>query len=318
MSGDNSVTISDILSRTGHVTEFPRIKPEFKETHYVKRSRLRPSPPRNCRDPNNSELIDIIVGTNVTVNIIQNESPFQWDGTYLGRICGKNILEEVIIAGVKYWLTEILGHRKICIVRSVINNTPCVCDELKEYFSLPKLGTHTVTYRSKKYLLIEARLDSNGRIIEEVTIDKVDPNKSEEFVQRVRETFVFRELFGLIMSRDRSVVVRWSDKSYIPPYPVSFYESDMRPHDDHVVISSIVEKKWFNDASIDEIIRSMLKIEDNEDAIERISYLRNNIEKTIERVDRDMIWMMQPIVDKLTRRLLSSETNETAATPVWD
>jgi len=92
----------------------------------------------------------------------------------------------------------------------------------------------------------------------------------------------------------------------------------MRPHDDHVVISSIVEKKWFNDVSIDEIIRSMLKIEDNEDAIERIAYLRNNIEKTIERVDRNMIWMVQPIVDKLTRRLLSSEPNETAATPVWD
>jgi len=322
MTDDNvvagDVVAGDILSRINDPTNFPQIKPEFREVHYAKRSRPNPSPPRKWHDPINSEMIDLIVGTNIIVQIIQEKDPFKWDGSYLGRINNRNILEQVIYAGVKYWRIEILGHRKVCIFRSIANNTPCICDELKTYFSLPKLRTHTVMYHSKKYLLIEARLDSRGHIIEEITIDRVDPNKNAEFVRRVQEVFVFRELFGLIMSRDRSVVVRWSDKSYIPPYPVSFYESDMRPHDDHVVISSTVEKKWFGDTSIDDVIRSMLKIKDNKDAIERIFTLKNNIEKTIERIDRDMIWMVQPIVDKLTRRLLSDEENGISATPVWD
>lgn len=309
--------VSDILSKISSKEEFPKLRPEFRESHYIKRIQKQKSPQRSHLDPTNSELVDIIIGTNVTVQIIQQENPFKWDGSYLGRICGKNILEQVVFSGIKYWKIEILGHRKICIIRSITNETACICDELKKYFSLPKLGTHTVLYRSKRYLLIEARTDSNNRIIEEITIDKVDPNSNIEFVQRVRETFVFREILGLIMSRDKSIVVRWSEKSYIPPYPVSFYESQMRPHDNNVVISNVVEHKWFDDTSIDDVIRSMLKIENNDDVIERIAYVRNNIENTIVRIDRDMIWMVQPIIDKLTRRLLKNES-EISATPDWE
>ena len=314
----NNAEISDVLSKVNRNNDLPKLKPEFRESHYVKRTPIKPSPPRIVNSSTKSDFIDLIVGSNVTLKIIQNEIPFKWDGSYLGRIDSSNILEQVSIAGIKYWRIEILGHRKVCIVRSITNNTPCLCDELKEYFSLPKLGTHSITFRSKKYLLTEARLDSGGRIIEEITIDKVDPNKNQEFVRRVQEIFVFREILGLIMSRDRSVVVRWSDKSYIPPYPVSFYESDMRPYDNRVVISSVIENKWFDDVSIEDIIKDMLKIETNDDVIERIAYLRGNIEKTIERIDRDMIWMVQPIIEKLTRRLLSSDSKETAATPDWD
>jgi len=320
MSGENTninTGISDIFSKISNNGEFPKLRPEFNETHYIKRIKKQKSPQRTYLDPTNDELVDVIIGTNVTVQIVQPEDPFRWDGSYLGRICGRNILEKVEFSGIKYWRIKVLGHMKICIVRSIANEIPCICDELKEYFSLPKLGTHSVLYRSKRYLLVEARTDSNNLIIEEITIDKVDPNSNMEFVRRVRETFVFREILGLIMSRDKSIVVRWSEKSYIPPYPVSFYESQMRPHDNNVVISNVVENKWFDDVSIDDVIRSMLKIENNEDVIERIAYVRNNIENIIVRIDRNMIWMVRPIIDKLTRRLLKNES-EISATPDWD
>src|SRR4030067_1341879 len=312
---DPHISVSEVTKNT-RGDKYPKVKPEHVESHFMKRSKLKPSPRRDISDPG-SDIFDFLGGLIFIIDIIDDNDPFTWNGSYLGRIGNHNILEQVNYAGVKYWRIRILGHIKICIVRSIVNLTPCVTDELKEIFSLPKLGTNHVVYHTKMYLLMKARLDQRGRIIEEITIDKVDPNKNKDFVERVQEVFVFREILGLIMSREKSVTVRWSDKSYIPPYPISFYESEMRPNEDNPVISLAVEKNWFGDVGFDDVLRKMLRIKTNEDVSEKISFLRSRITSVIERIDRDMIWLINPIMAKITRRLLIDE-EKIGATPEWD
>ena len=311
----SNISISDI-TKINKINEYPKIKPEYVELHYMKRTCTKPSPQRNINHPDDG-YIDIFRSPNLIINLTDTNSPFIWDGSYLGRIGNHNILEQVVYTGIKYWRLRILGHTKICIIRNITNLSPCIADEIKELFFLPKLGTHYVIYHSKKYLLIEARVDAKGKIIEEITIDKVDPNKNEKFVERVREIFVFREILGLAMTREKSITVRWSDKSYIPPYPVSFYENEMKPQDEFVCISSVVEKKWFGGIDVDDVVKQMLKIENNDDVSEKISYLRESITKIIERIDKDMVWIVSPIINKLTRRLIIDDSG-IIATPDWD
>jgi len=295
--------LNDVLP-SGLVNGFPKMKPEFDHKSRKKVLEKKRSPPRKVNDPNNLQLADLLIMSYISFKIIEDKTPFKWDGSHLGRICGDNILEIFEYGGIKYWRINIAGHEEVCITRSINHNIPLICDELKPYFSLPKLGTHSVTYNSKKILLIKARLDKSGDIIEEITIDKVDPNKNERFLQRVREIYVFREVLGLIMTRDKSIVVRWSNEKYIPPYPVSFYESDMRPYAEKEVISGVAERRWFKSVSQNDVLRSMLKIENNQDVMQRLGFIRNRLDEVIERIDRDMVWIIQPIIEKLTRKML--------------
>ena len=263
------------------------------------------------------EIIDILFSGKNIIKIL-GDNPFLWDGSYLGRICNKNIIDIFTHSGTKYWKLDIYGHERICIVKPIINGTASFCDEMKEYFGQSKLGTHRVKYHTKVYLLIEARTDSKGHVIEEITINNIDPTRDANFMKRVREIFVFRDIFGLSMTREKSIVVRWSDKAYIPPYPISFIEREMRPYDDRDVITITSEKKWFGDISIGEVLRSMLKITSDTDISNIIAYLRNKIEQAIERIDRDLVGVIQPIIAKLIRRLTLGDDSNGSPTPDWE
>lgn len=266
---------------------------------------------------NNENIIDILFHGKSFIKVSSN-NPFIWDGSYLGRICNENIIDIFSHSGIKYWKLNIYGHERICMIRLITNGTASICDEMKEYFGQSKLGTHRIKHNTKLYLLIEARLDPQGRVIEEITIDNIYSSRSQDFKRRAREVFVFRDIFGLSMTREKSIVVRWSDKSYIPPYPVSFTENEMQFKEDIDVITIASEKKWFDGIDINDVFKSMLKVESESDISERVSYIRNKLEQTIERIDRDLIWIVQPVMEKLIRRLVSGFSSGGSPTPDWE
>lgn len=300
---ENNTSVTDMIRRIASTKPTITIKSGTKRKYTKNSIKIAKTPSKNqtyC-----DELIDIIFCGSSIVKIHGND-PFIWDGSYLGRICNYNIDDYYEYGGTKYWKLNVMGHGKVCIVRSINDGTACVCDELKIFFGLSKLGTHTVRYHNKLYLLIEAKLDSEGDIFEEITINNIMVNSDPVFMQRIREIFTFREIFGLTITRERSIIVRWSDKSYIPPYPVSYIEKEMKPYGSTDIISNVIEQKWFEEITIDEVVKSML-IYSNDSIIERISFIRGKIEDTVERIDRDLIWIVQPIIERLIQRLSPSD-----------
>lgn len=300
-----NISVMDMLTRITPTMSKISVKSKARQHHTKNSIKIARSPLKTQVYCN--ELIDIMF-CGFTPIKLHGDNPFVWDGSYLGRICNYNIEDYYEYGGTKYWKLNILGHEKVCILRSIDNGTACVCDELKTYFGLSKLGTHRVKYHGKMYLLIEAKLDSSGDIFEEITINNIVTNDDPFFMERTREIFAFREIFGLTMTREKSIIVRWSDKSYIPPYPVSYIEKEMKPYGSRDIISGVVERKWFGDVTIDEVVRSMMQIHSNDDISDRLLHIRGKIEDTIERIDRSLIWVVQPIIERLLQRLSPSDS----------
>src|SRR5579885_3199916 len=98
-----------------------------------------------------------------------------WDGSYLGQIATTDVTElQVQPQGeirrdpkARYYLINING-RSIgpCLMKSQQSSFPCLIDEIKSIFGLPKLGTHQIRVGNIFCIIIQVPVDSNGAIIE--------------------------------------------------------------------------------------------------------------------------------------------------------
>ncbi|MCL6572889.1 MAG: hypothetical protein K6T88_14595 [Bacillus sp. (in: Bacteria)] len=240
-----------------------------------------------------------------------------WDGSYLGQISITDITELQIETSVdgneirrdpkaRYYLIKINGKLiGPCLMKGQQSSFPCLIDEIKSIFRLPKLGTHQIKIGNNFCVIIQVQLDSNGAIIEEGTLkDAVyDGPENLLFRRKVQETFAFREILAVSKTCEKSIRLRTSWDGRI--YPISFREPGMIFRSKRSIIPNTVIKKWFNDVTISQTIISMMKTQ-NMDLGSYLSEFRTKLEDIIHRVDRDSIWISSFIMDRLLSRLLDT------------
>ena len=271
------------------------------------------SPPK---DPNSEPPADQVISETLTLRVV-GANRFVWDGSYLGMVTDLNIIERFEVEGLKYWSISLFGHVEICIIRPILTNSPCISDELKVLFGLSKLGTHRVKYRRKMYILIRTRSTDDGNICLETDLSQIH-TKDPVFVGQVQDTYLFRDVLGLTKSTDKSLVLRHPKQRYLAPYPVSFYENMMRPDDTKLIVPATVTDKWFDGVTLNDVARRIFRVEKMEDVQARIIYIQDQLNLIIERVDRDAVWMIRPIIERLTRRMLFGIDDAEKTISEWD
>jgi len=185
----------------------------------------------------------------------------------------------------------------LCIVRTCSSTLPCLIDELKPLFGLNKIGTHWIMHKNKMKILTRANISKDGYIKTDYTLNKYK-NIDVELKRKIQNVFVFRELLGLDKSTESSIVLK-KIKNKI--YPLSFYEPDILSCD--TVLSKIIVNKWFNDISMDKLIKDMLNIYNIKNITSIIHELRVQFEDIIERVDRNLITYCDVILERISLKL---------------
>lgn len=238
---------------------------------------------------------------------------FRWDGSDITNIISGCDIYTGNFNKLKYWIIHFNEHdndhdndkigdndhdKEICIVRTSKNTLSCLVDEIKSVFNLEKIGTHWCKINGKIYILFKCVYDKNGYIKEETTLSNFDNilllNKD-----KIQEVFVFRELLGVTCSYESSIIVRENK------IPISFYEPNMTTEDVKVIPGTVLDK-WFEDTSIDQVVKRLCKI-NNIDELPMVLYeLRNKLEKIIERVDKRAITYKDCIMNRITQRLQTS------------
>lgn len=240
---------------------------------------------------------------------------FQWDGSDVTSLIEGTDIYETEYCKKKYWVIHFdnnssnttntsdsdnnqTGNIEVCIMRTTKNpNLSCLIDELKPIFGLPKLGTHRCKQGGKDRILIRCPI-KNNQIQDEMTLNMLE-NPSGIMKLQVQEIFAFRELLGVTCSYESSILIR---KGTNNTYPISFYEPGMKTTNDKTTPFNVLDK-WFEDTSIDEVVKRLLKIK----SIDRMGVvlhdLRTKIENVIERVDRELIIYKTYIMDRITERL---------------
>jgi hypothetical protein len=229
---------------------------------------------------------------------------FKWDGTDVTNIVTMADIFESKFNKNKYWVIQYTNPEtnekleETCIMRVCKNSLPYLIDELKPVFGLQKMGTHWCRQGGKNRILIKTIKTQEGYIKEEITLDMIDRYTNLMKLQ-VQEIFAFRELLGVTCSYNSSIVIRESKSGY---YPVSFYEPNMVTVDKKVIPFSVLDK-WFDDSTIDTVVKRLCRIHSIDQMGNVLHDIRTRIEKTIERVDRRAISYKTCIVNRITERL---------------
>jgi hypothetical protein len=229
---------------------------------------------------------------------------FKWDGTDVTEFISKCDIFGAKFNRLKYWVIQYTDPetKKIsedtCIIKSSKNSLPCLVDELKVIFGLPKLGTHWCRLNGKTYTLVKCIRTIEGYIKEEITLNMIAVS-TPLLIMQIQEVFAFRELLGVTCSYESSIIIR---EGKTGPYPISFNEPNMATGDNKVIPFTILDK-WFEDSNLDDVVKRLCRI-NNIDRLATVIYeLRKQIDEIIERVDRRAITYKNCIIDRITERL---------------
>lgn len=251
---------------------------------------------------------------------------FKWDGSEVTDIISKSDIYEANYGKYKYWVIanqDITqqnitqqnttqqnatcqnaachspeGRSEICMIRTSKTNIPCLIDEIKTIFNLPKIGTHWCKQGGKVRILIKCPKTPEGYIKEEISLSEIK-NPTNLLKLQVQETFAYRELLGVTCSYNSNINIREGKNG---PYPVSFYEPNMLVTDNKIIPFTVLEK-WFDETSIDQVVKRLCQIDNINDLPTLLHTLRGKLDIIIDRVDKRNISFKFCIINRITERL---------------
>ena len=229
--------------------------------------------------------------------------PFKWDGSSLGKHDSHIIVAKRDYDNKHYWKLSIDCHQAYCIARMSRDRLPCLIDELKPVFSLPKLGTHSISIQGKKYVITKAEVEGS-QPLEELTLDELCKSDRFEMTESLRkqvcQVLAFREIFSITGTYESGIVMRMTGKGY---YPVSFRECSTQMGNDLSVISNRLMEKWFRDDSMSQVLCDLLGVNEGTDLSIVLWHQRQIVEAIIRRIDDEYLWLLTTLQDRLSQRL---------------
>lgn len=243
----------------------------------------------------------------VTLRIVRPSNPFVWDGSYLGRLDETQFGVYHIVEGSKkvYYKLTCKGYETVVLRTRCNSSTPNIVDELKGFFGLHKLHTHSCTLSDgHRYLLVKARFDRNGSISAGLPLSSCDlSTMGEKFLSCVRDIFLFRELLGISTTNLGSIIVDVDGMGNV--IPISRKESTIL--DDKSFTLDSVMHDWFPDVGLGCPITAaatrFLNIKTRDDITIRVADIRTEVEKIVKRIDKDAITLSTIIGNRVFYRL---------------
>lgn len=245
----------------------------------------------------------------------------QWNND--GRIC------QEILCPVGW-----MGYQKECKIYCIITVLkdlfPCIVEDLKPLFGLPRRGIHRITIQGKKYIIYYVQLSNKNEIMWEKTVDKLETKhqlrQDPRFRKLMQKTILFSELLSLSNTTESKIGIRYgTNNEYIP---ISYNETSTTVAKsykyDHSILTKTIIFKWFGESTnISDIVKEMvyykiiprigvpgrLRIpminESGSDPLVILTAnLRSKIDAVIKNYDPTYIWYSNVIIGRLSRYLL--------------
>ena len=233
------------------------------------------------------------------------DSLFNWDGSDVTNIISKSDIYQARYEKNTYWIIQYKPsqedteqRKETCMVKTTKSNIPCLVDELKTVFNLAKIGTHWCRQGGKLRILFRCEMTPEGYIKEGINLNQVI-HCSPMLKLQIQEIFAFRELLGVTCSYASSIHIREGKNG---PYPISFYEPNMLTTEKCMIPGTVLDK-WFDETSIDEVVKRICRIRSIDGLSKLLHTLRSKIDVIIDRVDKQAISYKSCIIDRITQRL---------------
>jgi hypothetical protein len=205
-----------------------------------------------------------------------------WDGSFLKEVKKKDIESVMTIDGHKGRLIK------------VKNTLPFILDELKPLLQLNKLGTRKITSGRHIYLLYKYHE-------EDVTLEAYSQDKklNNFLFDQIRNIYAVRELMGLAKNSQRNIIIRQEKGKNVKA--ISIGENNCNIEQEKKQLSNKVMKECFTDKTLEQTVCQLLDYE-HENNVKKIAFLqtlRDNVDKIIQRVDKEYVWFTSYLIERV-------------------
>lgn len=283
-----------------------------------------------------------------TVNPVILNNRLKWDGTHLGSYW-KALTGKWTVEGIQYGrITLPSGWSRNSTVNSTVNSTelpsgviyciiakakdlfPCIVEDIKTIFGLPRSGLHRINIDYQEYFIYYVPLSMSGELVWETPLNRLDGKhllrKDPAFRKEVQKIIVFSDILALGRTGEPAIRIRsGSNGVYIP---ISMNESNTliskAVEYDYSIISKTLFLKWFGEeTSTSDVVKdivyagsmaqgsmtqgSMTQGNDINNLTVTVSEIRNKVDTVIKRYDSNYIWYSNFIIDRMSRYLLMGQ-----------
>lgn len=265
----------------------------------------------------------------------------RWDGAYLGEYIGVITHQWSLEGNSYYGITlpdgwskmndeiEDLGGTIYCMAHCTRDLFPCIVEEIKGVFKIPRRGIHRIKMDGKEYILYYVPISTKGEVVWETPLNRLDGKhplrKSANFRNSVQKTIAFCDILSLSSTGEHNIRIRPGvDGEYIPITVNESSTSISRGTSyDFSILTKTLFSKWFGEeTSISDIIKEMTHYQSGEITFQKsvpvigigdgpkdnlafiTADIRNKVNNIIERYDRNYMWYSNFIIDRLSRHLL--------------
>lgn len=214
-------------------------------------------------------------------------NPFIWNGTEL-KLTAHRCLET--FRRRKYWEITCGSWSVLCQAKRVKNLLPCVYDELKEFFHLPKIGTHWGRINGLVYIFFRLPIEDHKPVYEYSLDCFKSTNLKPIYEEQIRHLLLFRELVGVLTRGIRTLRLRV--ELPLDPYVLSYDEPNICSDIELSVLSEDIKKRYFPDYPLSDYIKDFLQISRDDELSDILYNFRFFLEKVIERVQKKLVWMI--------------------------
>lgn len=217
-----------------------------------------------------------------------------WDGSYLGEISPpSSLLKDKNKSYYFFPQFQCWFH-----VRPY-STFSCFADELKELFGVLKTGTHSA-YWNKKRWNIYRTWTWKGMPLRLASIKGIDEFDESDAAQ-IQKILAFRDILRARSNFESNILVL----PYLPRRLISVGEVSQENVKEKNTFSNKTYYHWFDGDTLAEtllyIFEPVLQREGFEGGL---YYLSRRIEDIILRIDRELIYLQSPIIERLTKRLM--------------
>lgn len=289
----------------------------------------------------------------------------KWDGTHLGSHVNA-ITHQWSLEGIRYYgitlsmdavhiLTEFegtnyisqgAGHERKVTYQSETNKSvptigtifctalctkdvfPCIVEDIKVIFGLPRRGVHRIIIDNKDYILYYVPITIEGRVIWETPLSRLDTKhllrKDPNFRKEVQKIIAFCDILALCNTGEAMIRIRPGTNAGYVPISINETSTAISKGNDYSIITKTLFSKWFGEeTSLNDIVKEMVNyrtrtppqcfqipnIEGKEPITNNLAVvtadIRNKVDNVIKLYNNNYIWYSYFIVDRMSRFLLT-------------
>lgn len=212
-----------------------------------------------------------------------------------------------------------------CTAQCTQDVFPCIVEDIKSIFGIPRRGVHRITIDRREYIIYYVPISMKGEVVWETPLSRLDSKhplrKNAKFRKNVQRTIAFCDILSLSSTGEPAIRIRPGvDGEYIPISVNELNTSIMKGDTyDFSILTKTLFSKWFGEeTSISDIVKEMMHYQiihtkiptihtgtESTDNLVLISTdIRNKINNVIKQYDRNYIWYSNFIVDRMSRHLL--------------